>query len=266
MRLQYLGCRELGHGFVEHQVRLAGPAGAQAALVQGARRPSGQPRALGAKFAAGAKAAVRDAVRGCQGKATRVGFGDFRVMDELLALPAAGAAGAAGGGPGAAGGPAAKIFSWRLKSGLACGAHLVQALDVGRPGGGAPCRASPAQGVAGGGVSREQLSAAECVDADVSCAGWSALGECNRNELFMLRTCPQSCGVCGAAQARQCLDTSPHCPGWASVGECATNPPYMLTTCPNACGACDHLACVSHRLPSAGRSSGAGRPEIRTGR
>ena len=95
MRLQYLGCRELGHGFVEHQVRLAGPAGAQAALVQGARRPSGQPRALGAKFAAGAKAAVRDEVRGCRGTATRVGFDDFRVMDELLALSAAGAAGGA---------------------------------------------------------------------------------------------------------------------------------------------------------------------------
>ena len=254
MRAQYLGCRELGHGFVEHQVRLAGPAGARAALVQGARRPSGQPRALGAKFAAGAKAAVRDEVRGCRGTATRVGFDDFRVMDELLALPAA----------GAAGGAAAKIFSWRLKSRLPCGAHLVQALDVGRPGGGAPCRASPAQGVAGGGVIREQLSAAECVDADVSCAGWSALGECDRNELFMLRTCPQSCGVCGAGQARQCLDTSPHCPGWASVGECATNPLYMLTTCPNACGACDHLACVSYSPPSAGRSSGAGRPETRS--
>ncbi len=39
-----------------------------------------------------------------------------------------------------------------------------------------------------------------CVDDQVECGGWAALGECERNSPYMSVHCPKVCGMCGMAK------------------------------------------------------------------
>ncbi|XP_052062584.1 macrophage mannose receptor 1-like [Mytilus californianus] len=72
---------------------------------------------------------------------------------------------------------------------------------------------------------------------DTQCDLWRDQGECQKNPVWMARSCHKSCNLC----IRDCknIHYSVECDHWASVGECYKNPSYMLQNCPLSCGICD---------------------------
>ncbi|CAG2187406.1 CD206 [Mytilus edulis] len=72
---------------------------------------------------------------------------------------------------------------------------------------------------------------------DTQCDKWRDQGECQKNPVWMARSCHKSCNYC----IRDCknIHYSVECDHWASVGECYKNPSYMLKNCPLSCGTCD---------------------------
>ena len=82
----------------------------------------------------------------------------------------------------------------------------------------------------------------ECEDTNATaCASWGA-DECQRTPAFMLRQCPETCGVCRSL----CVDKSSHCHGWAADGECETNSGVPVS-CPQSCGVCSLIEQLSQR-------------------
>ncbi|EGD74788.1 hypothetical protein PTSG_07021 [Salpingoeca rosetta] len=88
----------------------------------------------------------------------------------------------------------------------------------------------------------------DCVDHHDLCVWWSMPGElgfskegeCKRNEEYMRKTCPLSCGYCPVLEERQppCIDLYKDCEKWESSDECNLNPHWMANNCRKACGKC----------------------------
>jgi hypothetical protein len=98
---------------------------------------------------------------------------------------------------------------------------------------------------------------ATAVDLEVAgmleqCVRWAALGECSRNEAYMVGACPLSCAEQAAWQ----------CVQWAAQGECDANSVWMGEACGAACEAfrqreeCSAAVCSGNADDS--ESSGAG--------
>ncbi|KAL9980130.1 hypothetical protein ACROYT_G008676 [Oculina patagonica] len=74
-------------------------------------------------------------------------------------------------------------------------------------------------------------------DQHSSCEGWAAVGECEKNALWMIPNCCVSCKYHRAP--KDCIDTSPKCPLWAYNGECEENRAWMSNNCRKSCNVCD---------------------------
>ena len=81
----------------------------------------------------------------------------------------------------------------------------------------------------------------KCQDRHEHCESWATHGFCTMNPDPMLKTCPDSCGICNEV----CKDNFPDCPGWAKYGFCrrtAKNTEgvikFMWNNCKKACGVC----------------------------
>ncbi|XP_021361878.1 putative tyrosinase-like protein tyr-3 [Mizuhopecten yessoensis] len=72
----------------------------------------------------------------------------------------------------------------------------------------------------------------DCNNYEIQCRGWAATGECDRNPMYMHRTCQHACGTCA------CSDNNEQCETWAGIGECSFNPGYMISHCRLSCGRC----------------------------
>jgi len=93
-----------------------------------------------------------------------------------------------------------------------------------------------------------QPTPGSCVDENVNCAAWAAMGECEANPGYMLVSCRESCGACPTTPAPTpaptqaptppCSDGNQMCADWAAMGECEANPGWMLVNCRQSCGEC----------------------------
>ena len=85
-----------------------------------------------------------------------------------------------------------------------------------------------------------------CADHDrTQCLIWGA-HECELNPAAVMRTCPETCGLCTTA----CEDKYSDCPNWAkeqkrsvfgSQSRCEEDKDFMLPNCPHSCGICPKL-------------------------
>lgn len=99
----------------------------------------------------------------------------------------------------------------------------------------------PAASEAGGGGDGKTIvysppSPKRCRDNHDRCNEWAERGECENNELYMLKNCKRSCGVC--RRSVPCADEHERCGLWADFGECDANPKYMRKRCKKSCGVC----------------------------
>ena len=88
----------------------------------------------------------------------------------------------------------------------------------------------------------------KCEDYNTKCGEWANQGECKANPDYMLKSCKQSCNVCGKSDDEikslttqyksLCEDANVNCAAWASQGECTANPGYMLKSCKKSCNVC----------------------------
>jgi hypothetical protein len=107
-----------------------------------------------------------------------------------------------------------------------------------------------------GGISNEEVAAAECVDSMNECEFWAQHNECANNPGYMLVECMKSCNVCPdlTKPAQECKNEDERCPDWALGGECAKNPSYMLMNCAHACRTCHLLDADVRCRPMPGRT------------
>lgn len=87
--------------------------------------------------------------------------------------------------------------------------------------------------------------ATTCKDTHARCIDWATAGECSKNEQYMTRSCPRSCGICSGSPAApaaaeptaQLVDHNKSCKQWAMAGECTKNHDYMAKACAHSCQA-----------------------------
>ena len=76
-----------------------------------------------------------------------------------------------------------------------------------------------------------------CEDKNATqCEIWGE-AECAHNPGAVMRDCPKTCGVCSSV----CADKEAACPDWAAKGECEKNAASLLSLCPQACGICQEM-------------------------
>ncbi|XP_078361466.1 uncharacterized protein LOC144645798 [Oculina patagonica] len=85
-------------------------------------------------------------------------------------------------------------------------------------------------------------------DQHSSCEGWAAVGECEKNALWMIPNCCVSCKYHQAP--KDCIDTSPRCLLWAYNGECEENRAWMSNNCRKSCNVCDDCKDTDAKCPS----------------
>ncbi|XP_078361843.1 uncharacterized protein LOC144646174 isoform X2 [Oculina patagonica] len=85
-------------------------------------------------------------------------------------------------------------------------------------------------------------------DLHLSCKGWAAVGECEKNVLWMTPNCCVSCKYHNAPT--DCIDTSPKCPLWAYNGECEGNRVWMSNKCRKSCNVCGDCKDTDAKCPS----------------
>ena len=96
-----------------------------------------------------------------------------------------------------------------------------------------------------------------CLDKHNDCPQWATSGFCGTNAAYMVRECPNSCGVCtdehhkqsshptqrdlSLTETRACADRDrAQCLIWGEH-ECDANPAAMARDCPHTCGVCTYL-------------------------
>ncbi|XP_078361849.1 uncharacterized protein LOC144646177 isoform X2 [Oculina patagonica] len=85
-------------------------------------------------------------------------------------------------------------------------------------------------------------------DLHSHCEGWAAVGECEKNALWMIPNC---CASCKYHQApKECKDESPSCPLWAHNGECEKNLVWMFQNCRKSCNQCGDCKDTDAKCPS----------------
>ncbi|XP_029192847.2 uncharacterized protein LOC114959111 [Acropora millepora] len=77
------------------------------------------------------------------------------------------------------------------------------------------------------------LASAACVDQNLECANWASVGECDKNPLYMLFSCPVSCNVCSGCRN---LLTDQYCVAFTQY--CNTSQ-VVLTNCMKTCRVCN---------------------------
>lgn len=76
-------------------------------------------------------------------------------------------------------------------------------------------------------------------DTHERCSAWREEGECIRNKVYMMKTCPASCAQQDTKEETTgCVDQHVHCPEWAELGECIENAIEMDKYCTKSCGVC----------------------------
>lgn len=85
-------------------------------------------------------------------------------------------------------------------------------------------------------------------DLDSSCEGWAAVGECEKNPLWMIPNCCLSCKHHNAPE--DCIDSSEKCPLWAFNGECEQNRVWMTKNCRKSCIVCGDCKDTDAKCPS----------------
>lgn len=79
---------------------------------------------------------------------------------------------------------------------------------------------------------RHHQAPKDCTDANPSCSRWAYAGECEKNRLWMLKNCRKSCNQCG-----DCTDSDPRCPSWALSNQCNSGE-KIHEKCRRSCGLC----------------------------
>lgn len=78
----------------------------------------------------------------------------------------------------------------------------------------------------------------KCADNNsTQCQIWAEAGECLNNPLAVMKECPESCGLCTTV----CQDHDESCKGWAKDNQCEDNKAFMFRVCPSTCGICQIL-------------------------
>lgn len=77
-------------------------------------------------------------------------------------------------------------------------------------------------------------------DDHKDCSIWAKAGECQKNEVYMKKTCPVSCldDNYPTKDEDKCKDYHSRCHVWATLGECTENPKDMKRYCAKSCNLC----------------------------
>ncbi|XP_068747094.1 uncharacterized protein [Montipora capricornis] len=86
-------------------------------------------------------------------------------------------------------------------------------------------------------------------DMDPSCAGWAAIGWCEKNKEWMIPNCCVSCKYHQAPAECKDLEAT-KCPLWAYQGECYSNSVWMLANCRKSCNQCGECKDTDPKCPS----------------
>ncbi|XP_022805617.1 multiple epidermal growth factor-like domains protein 10 [Stylophora pistillata] len=86
------------------------------------------------------------------------------------------------------------------------------------------------------------------IDRNSGCERWAAVGECEKNPVWMIPNCCVSCKHHQAS--KDCSDSNPSCPRWAYARECENNRAWMLKNCRKSCNQCGDCTDSDPKCPS----------------